>query len=157
MNTRQLHIFVVSLLALFALSATPATAQLRGFGAGILIGEPTGLTAKVWLTRATAIDGGIAWSFTREGSFHLHADYLWHSYEAVKSEHTIPLYAGIGGRIKAGRGDRGAIGVRFVGGIAFHLDEAPFEFFLEFAPIMNLIPATTLSINGGLGARYYFQ
>ncbi|MBI3766102.1 MAG: hypothetical protein HY277_06330, partial [Ignavibacteriales bacterium] len=44
--------------------------QDRGFGIGILIGEPTGVSVKGWLNATNAIDAGVAWSFVRETSFH---------------------------------------------------------------------------------------
>ena len=35
-------------------------AQDKGTGLGIIVGEPTGFSAKHWLTNTTAIDGAIA-------------------------------------------------------------------------------------------------
>jgi hypothetical protein len=40
-----------------------AQAQDSGFGLGIIIGEPTGISAKQWTGSRTAIDGAVAWSF----------------------------------------------------------------------------------------------
>jgi hypothetical protein len=33
---------------------------------------------------------------------------------------------------------------------------APFEVFAEIAPVMSLIPDTSVSFDGAIGARYYF-
>ncbi len=34
---------------------------------------------------------------------------------------------------------------------------SPIDVFLEIAPIVDLAPATELSVNGGIGIRFYFQ
>ncbi len=60
------------------LLASSAMAQDRGFGLGVILGEPTGLSGKYWTSSTNAIDGGLAWSFRHAGFFHVHADYLWH-------------------------------------------------------------------------------
>ena len=141
----------------FAVMVVPiAYSQDSGFGAGILLGEPTGLSAKAWVSRQNAVDFGLAYSFRRDGYFHLHGDYLWHFPRAIQSPERIPLYTGIGARLAVGKGS-GVFGIRIPFGIAYWLSEAPIEFFLEIAPILDLAPATELSGNGGIGARYYFN
>ena len=130
--------------------------QTRGFGLGLIIGEPTGISGKYWVSRENAVDGAIAWSFRREGRFHIHADYLDHFPDAIHSTERFPLYIGIGARIAGGHGE-GLLGIRFVGGIAFWPRKIPLDVFLELSPILDLIPATELSANIGLGVRYFFQ
>jgi hypothetical protein len=132
--------------------------QDRGFGLGIILGEPTGISFKNWLSRETALDGGLAWSFAgRETTFHLHADYLIHDFRAIRSREKIPIYYGIGGRLKTSRHGDARIGVRGVAGVAFFLESAPIDFFFEVAPILDLAPATELRFNAGVGARYFFE
>ena len=135
---------------------TIARSQDNGFGAGIILGEPTGLSAKTWVSRQNAVDFGLAYSFRHSGYFHLHADYLWHFPHAIQSPERIPLYTGIGARLAFGK-ESGVFGIRIPFGIAYWLSAAPIEFFLEIAPILDLAPATELSGNGGIGARYYFK
>ncbi len=136
--------------------AASSLSQDRGFGAGIILGEPTGLSAKAWVSHQNAVDFGLAYSFRGKGYFHLHADYLWHFPNVIQSPERIPLYTGIGGRLAVGSGS-GVFGIRIPFGIAYWLSSAPIEFFLEIAPILDLAPATELSGNGGIGARYYFN
>lgn len=144
------------LCAAFILCASVVEAQNRGTGVGIIIGEPTGISAKYWLSNRTAMDGGLAWSFAKESSFHIHGDYLWHVFDALKAEETtIPLYFGVGGRLKLSKDAH--LGVRIVGGIAYMVYEVPLDVFLEIAPIMDLIPATRLAMNGGIGVRFFFK
>jgi hypothetical protein len=131
-------------------------AQNKGFGAGIILGEPTGLSGKYWVSPTNAVDAGVAWAFTKKGFFHLHGDYLWHFVDAIESTERFVLYAGVGGRLGFGD-DKTRVGVRIPGGIAFWPKGAPIDVFLEVAPILDLIPATKLSGNGGLGIRYFFN
>jgi len=132
-----------------------AQAQDRGFGLGIILGEPTGINFKHWTGYKTALVGAAAWAFGREDAFHLHMDYVLHHYRLIKAErHTIPFYYGIGFRFKDEREDR--LGIRFPLGIIFMFDEAPVDIFLEIVPIFDFVPETGLSFNAGIGARYFF-
>jgi hypothetical protein len=134
------------------------SAQDRGFGVGVILGEPTGISLKGWLTPTTAIDAGLAWSLSRRTSFHLHADYLLHSFHVFQTQERIPIYYGIGGRIAAGRdGEDTRFGLRVVVGAAYLFRDAPVDIFLEVAPIVDLVPGTELRGNAGLGARFYFR
>ncbi|MBN1164646.1 MAG: hypothetical protein JXB45_08710 [Candidatus Krumholzibacteriota bacterium] len=124
---------------------------------GFIIGEPTGLSAKFWLGSSTAFDAGVAWSFRKEGHFHLHADYLYHNFEYLDTEKgELPVYLGIGGRVRFWEHDDSEIGVRFVAGVAYYDDDFPFTVFLELAPVLDLIPETEMDVNGGLGVRFLF-
>jgi hypothetical protein len=145
------------ILCLVIGTATTLPAQDRGFGVGIILGEPTGFSFKGWTSSANAIDGGLAWSFTREGSFHVHADYLWHSFNTFQTHERIPLYYGIGGRIKAEHHDNARVGVRVVVGIGYIFRNAPVDLFMEVAPIVDIAPSTDLEANAGLGARFWFR
>jgi hypothetical protein len=150
-----------SITACFLISIAVSTlhgaagAQERVFGLGILIGEPTGVSWKYWVSGENALDGGLAWSFRHSGYAHVHVDYLWHFAGAIpRAEGLIP-YVGIGGRLAAGRGD-GILGVRIPVGLAYWARRVPIEAFLELAPILDLAPATELAANGGIGVRFYF-
>lgn len=143
------------MLALLVLPA-PAAGQDRGTGLGVIIGEPTGISAKFWTTSRNAVDAAMAYSFRRRGYFHIHADYLWHFPDVIRSTERFPLYVGIGGRLAVGR-DRGIFGVRIPGGIAYWVRSAPVEIFFEVAPIVDLAPETDVSGNIGIGARFFFN
>lgn len=141
------------IIFVFALSIS-AYSQNKGFGAGVIIGEPTGLTGKMWTSSNTAIDAAVAWSFRENGYFHVHADFLYHSFVIDVSQGQLPLYFGLGARVLLA--NDAALGIRVPLGIAYHFETDPFEIFLELAPIMNLIPATEFDMNGAIGVRYYF-
>ena len=143
-------------LVLLSLSIS-SYSQDHGFGIGMIVGEPTGISIKGWLNATSAVDGGLAWSFVKGSSFHIHADYLLHSFDVFKSTERIPLYYGIGGRIKVSNSGQSRLGARGVIGLGYIFSTAPIDLFFEVAPILELAPETDLSINAGLGARFYFK
>lgn len=136
-----------------------AKSQQSGFGLGVMFGEPTGISAKGWISERSAIDGGLGWSFAHDGSVHIHVDYLYH-FNNVFGVPNVPLYLGVGGRIKLKNTDHNddmRLGIRIPFGIAYQFTEAPIDIFLEIAPILDLNPSTEGSVNGALGIRYYFK
>jgi hypothetical protein len=154
---------IVILLIMFLFPLSFANSQVKGFGAGIIIGEPTGISVKGWLSPKTAIDAAIAWSFVSQSSMHIHADYLWHTSSLISSSSgELPFYYGIGGRLKfennsdhSSSGTR--LGVRVPVGLSYEFNNAPVDIFLEVVPVLDLTPETSLTINSGLGARFYFK
>jgi len=123
---------------------------------GIVLGEPTGFSGKVWTTLNSAFDLGVAWSFGKGGHIHLHGDYLIHSFDFFNVETgDMPLYFGIGGRVRLEEKDS-RVGLRIVVGTEYIFREAPVSIFLEIAPIMDIIPETASNLNAGFGIRYIF-
>lgn len=145
--------FVCAMIVL-AMSISAARTQDRGFGLGIMLGEPTGLNAKIWTSPQNAVDAGLAWSFRGEGFVHIHADYLWHFPRAINSTERFVLYAGAGGRLIGGHDS--VLGIRIPLGIAWWPRNAPLDVFLELAPILDLAPATELEMDGAIGIRFFF-
>ena len=77
MRRSALVIGLAVLVASIGSSAVPAVAADAGGGTwelGVILGEPTGLSAKYWMSQETALDFGAAWSFKGDGQFHLHVD-----------------------------------------------------------------------------------
>jgi hypothetical protein len=144
------------LAVLLTVAAPEAPAQRKGFGLGVILGEPTGFSAKGWIDSRSAIDAGLAWSFLHETTFHVHVDYLLHTSDLTERS-DMPAYYGIGGRIKAGTAGGDRIGIRIVGGIVYFVPDSPVDIFGEIAPILDFSPSTDLQVNGGIGARYYFN
>jgi hypothetical protein len=157
MNIIPGGVMMVRLMACFIITAVllsgTVTAQNAGFGLGVILGEPTGLSCKLWTGRSTAIDGAAAWSFGEEDALHIHADYLFHNFSLIKGN--IPIYFGIGGRAKFEK--KSKVGVRIPLGIDFILSEAPLDIFFELVPLLDLVPATDFDVNGGIGVRYFFE
>jgi len=148
--------FVLPIL-LLALFIPEAKAQ-NELGVGVILGEPTGLSAKKWLSSEHAIDAALAWSFSHDTRIQVHGDYLYHRSRAFATEGTsgtIPFYFGIGGRMVLGGDDDANIGARFPVGLGKTLRSAPIELFLEIVPILDLAPDTEFDLNGAVGVRYY--
>jgi len=132
-------------------------AQDKGFGLGIMIGEPTGLSAKYWTSSTNAFDFGLAYSFVQKYSaVSIHADYLYHDFNVIKSDYRLPVYYGFGARIRFVNNSDNALGARGVVGIAWLNNKLPLDVFFEIVPVFNLIPSTSLNLDIALGARYYF-
>jgi hypothetical protein len=128
--------------------------QSSGFGAGIMLGEPTGISLKNWISKTNAWDAGVAWSFGKDDAFHLHGDYLWHKYDLIKVENGIlPLYYGIGVRVLFAKDTY--LGIRGVIGLDYLFDGVPLDVFLELVPIFDIVPGTGFSFNGAIGIRYF--
>jgi len=137
-------------------------AQDKGFGLGIIIGEPTGIAFKGWLDNKSAIDGGVAWSFVNNGSFHVHADYLRHVDIESTTSGNFMFYYGIGGRLKAknnnnNTSDDARFGARIPLGLTYVFSGEPIDIFLEAVPVLDFSPKTDASFNGAIGARFYFR
>jgi len=131
-------------------------AQEGGTGIGIMLGEPTGISFKKWISGRSAIDAGLAWSFAGAGAFHTHADYLWHNFSLIRlKESKLPLYLGLGGRMKVSGKDV-FLGARVPIGLTYIFAEDRLDVFLEAVPIMNLFPATDFDLNAAVGIRFFF-
>ena len=128
------------------------------FGLGVIIGEPTGISGKLWLSGETAIDGAVAWSVDKHAKFQIHGDFLIHRFDLIKVDKgRLPLYYGIGGRIKIWDNDHDDnVGVRFPIGLEYLFANVPLDLFLEVVPILDLAPETDLEFNGAMGIRYFF-
>jgi len=143
------------LLSILIITVPPANAQeqFSDMEAGLMIGEPTGLSFKMWRNNQTAFDAGLAWSFSDDGSLHIHGDYLLHEWLEVE-EGSLAFYYGIGARIRVTSNSK--FGARIPAGLQYLMEGSRIGFFFEIAPILNLLPDTDLDVNGGIGARYFF-
>jgi hypothetical protein len=184
----------LSLWLVCGLSSTDARAEVRGsdgtvratngstevgygrnFGLGVMVGDPAGLSAKLWVARANAIDFGLGfWGYGPYNcagrgvpcdhfGYHagtLHADYLWQS-NIVRGQAQLDWHIGAGGRfIWYGGcvGDCSALAARMPVGLDLTFaNPAALEIFLELAPTLYVVPQLAdLGVEGAFGARYYF-
>ena len=143
----------------------------KGLGVGVMVGIPTALSLKYFLTPTLAVDASLgAYLLYRDrDGFHAHADLLWHPFVAVEGQTFLaPLYVGLGGRfLTYGETDAmgmdvdvSHIGVRIPVGIAFVFGDAPLDLFLEtaliFDPVMSDEADGVVDVNGLAGARFFF-
>lgn len=145
-------IFIVSILALLSFGLF---AQNSGVGLGVIFGEPTGLSAKLWTSERTAVDGAVAWSFAGNGWLHVHTDFLIHNYDLIDvSQGALPVYFGLGGFVTFAS-DLG-LGARVPFGLAYQFEDAPLDIFVEVVPGLSLFPGIGFYMSGGIGVRYFF-
>ena len=134
--------------------------QSKRVGAGLIAGEPTGLTFKGYLGPQLALDLDIAWSFV-DDSVVLFTDVIYDFFEIPTSSTTLtfPFYSGVGLIIgyKARKQDSDmTVGIRVPIGINMHFSTYPLELFVEVAPGVKVAPKTDFDFSGGIGVRYYF-
>lgn len=162
---KMTRLVLVGLLGFLSLEAR---AQRGGTGLGVILGEPTGLSLKHWVTADHAIAAAAAWSLAGRDSLQLHADYLVHNFDALRRDLPDPpaLYYGVGARVqfheeRGGRrhdddGDT-AVGVRFPVGFSYFLGRSALDLFVELVPSLDVSPSTELNLEAAVGARFYFR
>ncbi len=124
-------------------------------GVGLVIGRPTGLTGKYWVSETEAYDASLAWTTLGRGSLFFSADYLLHEFHLVKvNKGKLPLYYGLGGYVSLSKKDY--LGVRVPLGVNFLFPDRPIGVFFEMVPSVGLFPSTTFNMGFGIGGRYYF-
>ena len=115
---KKIYLITIVLTVLFLTKIN--FAQQRGFGLGIILGEPTGISAKLWTNSGTAFDFGLGYSFTSSNSIlHLYADYVFHNSEWIRSDENFIVYYGPGARLHLNEhesrlGVRGVIGILWI-------------------------------------------
>jgi len=149
-------VFRSLIASVIIVSVLGAAAAAQGsFGLGIIVGEPTGVSGKLWMTERSAIDAAAAWSFSDESALTLVADYLLHNFDLIDVEKgQLPIYFGVGGRVKFESESK--VGLRIPVGLAYIFEDAPLDAFFEIAPLLDLIPDTDFNINAAIGIRYFF-
>ncbi len=157
LRTRTVLLSTVLCLTMIFCSLASAVAAERPFGLGVIVGEPTGLSAKYLLNRENAIDLAVAWNLSGDNDFTLHADYLWHVYDLIKvNTGEMPVYFGVGGRMDLRDNKDDKFGVRIPVGVSYQFADPKFlELFGEIAPIIDLAPSTKLDLSVAIGARFY--
>ncbi len=155
---------IISFSSLFIPSAAQNSPNGKKFGFGIIVGDPTGLTLKIWTSKPNAFAFSLGKSYF--GSPRIGMDYLWH-FDAFNSD-VAKLYAGPGGVIGIGEGtgfyykdkykrtgnDLG-LGVRGVFGVNVIPERTPLEIFFEVGALVALTPDFDSAADVALGMRFY--
>lgn len=142
------------LLLLIIFAPLSLKAQSEGFGLGVVLGDPTGLSGKLWLSETNALQGAAAWSVSND-LLYGQVDYLMHKPGLIDVEKGEMLgYFGLGAGLLIG--DDFGIAARVPLGLNYHFQSSPLDMFLEVAPGLALIPETDFILGAGLGIRYFF-
>ncbi|MBN4076483.1 hypothetical protein JYT16_02070 [Gemmatimonas aurantiaca] len=157
MKTGKMISFVA--LAVIMMTFSASSAGARGTALGVIVGEPTGFSGKLWTSSKTAFAAGLAWSLDNNAGMHIHVDYLWHKTAKLKRNRgSLPWYYGIGGRLKTNNNKNSDdfLGVRFPVGLEFFLEDTPLDLFIEIVPVFDIAPKSELDFNAAIGARIVF-
>ncbi len=146
--------------AVFALTGTALPAAENRLGIGFVLGDPSGITGKLFISSSDAIDAGIGAS--HDHGAYLYGDYLRH-FSGVFPVPSLLLYLGIGpgfydhdneGRNHSGSDENG-LECRFPIGLEYRFTTIPLAAFLELVPAMTVVPDIDFHLRGGLGIRYF--
>jgi len=142
----------------------PRAVDKGTLGVGLMIGEPVGVCARLYVQDDQAIQGALGAAFIG-GGFQLHADYVFHPYILqTRDSFVLATYVGPGVRVidytgGSNQSDFVALGVRAVGGLLFDFKN-PLDAFVEVAGIGEFAfksgEGFGLAINIAAGVRYYF-
>lgn len=156
--SRPAAVLTIAFLAIAVLLVTtPASAQSPAgdVGLGGQIGDPSGVTLKLYQRPGFAYDFLAAWDL--DDFFFLNGHAL---YERPIPDSPLRYYLGPGVVIgfREQRSDRDddeiVIGMSGQFGLNFFVEQ--FEVFLQLTPRLQVIPETDGEIGGGVGLRYYF-
>jgi hypothetical protein len=149
---------VVTLALMAVCIAKPVRAEVQSGdqGLGLIFGSPIGLTYKYFYTHTMAVDGGIG---VIGDKLAIYATHLWHDFSLIPKpsgvDAQLPFYFGVGARLRFMEDPR--FGIRTITGISFMHNKRPFELFGELGPFIRLTPDVGVSMDGGVGFRYYFR
>jgi hypothetical protein len=170
---------LASALAVSMAGAASAAETSHPFGLGIVVGEPTGLSAKLYLAQPFALQfgAGIVDDFGGRDGFNLNFDFIWHpAVLARNAALTMPFYLGVGARLADDRYDYFVDNVRYVDhdarlgvrapfGLLLDFNRVPLDLYFELALVIDFVyfddvvgpyHRDRLGWNGGIGLRYYF-
>ena len=151
---RRLRQLILLLPLLVSLSALHAAAQdpASDIGIGGQIGEPSGVTLKLYQRPGFAYEFLAAWDL--DTFFFLNGHAL---YERPIPDSPLRYYLGpgliIGIRQDSGNETDLVVGISGQAGVNFFVER--FEVFLHLTPRLDVIPSTDGEIGGGIGLRYY--
>lgn len=154
--------FVVAGLSAYFLvpAAIHAAPSAGDQGYGVMLGNPTGLSGKVWFNDQIALDAAFG---IDQGELDTHLTLLFHDNHLLKqlniqpanSSLSLPVYIGVGPRILFN--DNTEVGIRTPIGVSFFPAATDWEMFAEIAPVIRLSPDAGLDGDFAIGARYYFH
>lgn len=141
-----------------SVSSGLADNYVHRFGAGIILGEPTGASVKYWLNRKMAVDGAVGWSTHDHSDAYLQGDLLWHKFNIFPiKQGRLPLYFGVGGIVRFRNDHRdNQAGIRVPVGVSYMFENAPIDVFAEVAPTLDVTPNARGEVTGGVGIRFWF-
>lgn len=152
-------------VAVFALVVSIFSSQLAAAdsGLGVILGGPTGISARTSLDSKHSLDFAMAYSNHPYSGFYIHGTYLRDAarlFPVANNNAPLELYYGLGMRIISihkGRYDGDtAIGARLPVGLLYNIYNPNLELFGEMSVALDVIPRTDIDLDVGLGIRFRF-
>lgn len=150
----------------------------KTFGIGLELGEPSGLTGKVFVSDNAALDFGVGYIYRHYyygDGLHLYGDVLFHPVSLASAEpFELPLYIGFGFRFwdfdycyeRVCTYGGSAVGLRVPIGLSFDFNNVPIEIFMQLVPVVDFLygdyydryrDRAHAGIDGSVGFRFYFR
>lgn len=146
---------LVFLLILFFISNAYAQKNSTKNGIGIIVGTPdTGISIKFLNSGGRHFNGAVAWSSGKNGSLHLHADYIFQKWR-ISSGSVTNFHTFVGGGLQLDTGKE-AFGIRVPLGVSYTFSEIPLDAFVEVVPGLGLVPSTDFNIDAAFAIRFLF-
>lgn len=169
---------MLACIAAPAAGATPAVqktyANSNGtFGLGLILGEPTGVGGRYWFSEDMAVQGVIGGTYRYAGAI-VAADLIVGFRRIIPANSSVVRFdLSLGGGALFGLWESGyhchsgpwsvchrhsgfALGARGPATFSAVFEKIQLEAFVEVAPVLLVLPALDLDLEGGIGARYYF-
>jgi len=144
----------------FSLAAATVHAERWGDqGLGVMLGNPTGFSYKIFLDERLALDAAFG---VNQNELDAHASLLFHdfnllrrspSFASLTANADVPVYIGIGPRVLFE--DDHELGIRLPVGFSIFPHRSPWEVFAEVAPVIRLTPESGGDFDFAIGVRYY--
>lgn len=155
--------FILSslLLSLIIVDVFAADTARADNAVGIVIGDPTGVSARTTLDGSHSLEGALAYSFGHYDGTEIHGTYLRDRARSfVTKEGPIEMYYGLGARlifINNGKNDgRIALGPRAPLGALYNFRNPNIEVFAEISATLDVVPSTDVDLDIGIGFRVRF-
>ena len=144
---------MLMLLSLMAWAGEAYAQRAPGaLGVGGQIGDPSGLTVKMYNPAGLSYDFLAAWDLS-DDFFFLNVHGLYE--RQLGTTQGAHYFFGPGGYIgiDGGEDSEAILGISGSFGVSFLIEQ--FEFFGQLTPRLRLTPSTRGDLGGGLGVRYY--
>ena len=144
----------------FLPSSVHADVRQGDQGFGVMLGNPSGFSWKMWLQEKVGLDAAVG---VARSEFDVHITLLWHDFDTARrmsgldgmtSRGDVPFYIGVGPRLLFESNTE--FGIRIPLGVCYLPKTSQWETFLEVAPVIRLTPDAGLNGDFAIGLRYYF-
>ena len=160
-------------LAVIFLFSSPALAEVKPWGLGVIISNPTGFSVKHRMSHRNSIDAALGYSFGNNDHIVIHGTYLWEFNSEIKiAQAYLGYYFGVGGSLYShdhdnnkshshrwgndADDDETALAVRGSAGLNYYFNRPSIEVFAELALDFFFVPSTEADFGIAIGGRYYF-